>query len=513
MGPDQLEGFLIPYPERTSSRRWKMVSVLVSIGILFLAIIAFFSLAFVVSSIWERERRAALIGGLISCVLLGLIAVLFVIRETGFFRTTIGLTVLLAGLIVMAGAFLLMSKRTAQNPRALEGTKGYVVGEVERFDERNQVFARNRSLPPDSEQYRAFYSEHPQWEAFDAERRKRGGPLGVPGIIDKPHEGPNVAALLSTFSVPPHLGRPDVVQPKAHPHFHGGKISLSPEEATARVKGFARHVGADLVGIAETNPLWVYARRGEIFYDNWEQWGEEIHVDHKYAVVFAVEMSWDMVRTAPHTPSVIETGLIYAKAAFIATLLGSFIANLGYSATANHLRRYDVLLVPMAVDAGLGEVGRLGYLMTREFGPRVRLGCVTTDLPLVPDRPVDIGVEGFCSICKKGALCCPSRSIPFDDLREVGGTLRWKLNAETCFEYWGKAGTDCNICMMVCPWSHRRTLPHRAITEMVSRSRIARSVFSPMDDAFYGRKPKPCSFVEWADYTQGKRRESNDGLK
>jgi len=64
---------------------------------------------------------------------------------------------------------------------------------------------------------------------------------------------------------------------------------------------------------------------------------------------------------------------------------------LGYSATANHLRHYDALLVPLAVDAGLGETGRLGYLMTRDYGPRVRLGAVTTDLPLIPDKPVDMG--------------------------------------------------------------------------------------------------------------------------
>ena len=115
----------------------------------------------------------------------------------------------------------------------------------------------------------------------------------------------------------------------------------------------------------------------------------------------------------------------------------------------------------------MGEMGRLGYLMTREFGPRQRLSAVTTDLPLVPDEPVDIGVEDFCRICRKCAVCCPSRSIPEGDPQEVNGSLRWKLNEMTCFEYWGKVGTDCNVCMRVCPWSHARTLPHRMIVWMV----------------------------------------------
>ncbi|MDW7709924.1 MAG: hypothetical protein SCH98_05575 [Deferrisomatales bacterium] len=77
----------------------------------------------------------------------------------------------------------------------------------------------------------------------------------------------------------------------------------------------------------------------------------------------------------------------------------------------------------MAVDAGLGEISRMGYVITKEYGPRVRLGGVTTDLPLVPDRPVDIGVEDFCTICKKCARCCPSRSIPRDEPKMVNGTL------------------------------------------------------------------------------------------
>ena len=53
---------------------------------------------------------------------------------------------------------------------------------------------------------------------------------------------------------------------------------------TTRVKGYATNIGADLVGIAEINPNWVYSHRGEIFHENWEDWGREIPVDHKYVV-------------------------------------------------------------------------------------------------------------------------------------------------------------------------------------------------------------------------------------
>ena len=232
-----------------------------------------------------------------------------------------------------------------------------------------------------------------------------------------------------------------------------------------------------------------------------EEWGQELEAKQRYAIVFAVEMSLEMVGAVPHTPSAMESLRKYGDGASVAVQLASFIANLGYSATANHLSYYEGMLVPMAVDAGPGEVGRIGYLMTKEFGARQRLGAVTTDLPLIPDVPVDIGIKDFCDICKKCAVCCPANSIPQDDPGEVNGTLRWKLNAESCFEYWGKVGTECCICMRVCPWSHARTLPHQVIVSLISRNRASRRIFSYMDDIFYGRKPKSKTPPGWAKFT------------
>ena len=144
-----------------------------------------------------------------------------------------------------------------------------------------------------------------------------------------------------------------------------------------------------------------------------------------------------------------------------------------------------------------------GYFLTKEFGPRIRLGAVTTDLPLISDKPVDIGIDDFCTICKKCANCCPSKSIPVDEHpKEFNGTLRWKLNADTCYGYWFKVGTDCCICMKVCPWSHARTFPHKLIVWMITRNKLARRLFSFMDDIFYGKKPiRPKDAPQWATYS------------
>jgi reductive dehalogenase len=473
------------------------LSLIVTLG---LSAQAAVGLIYLVSCIREKENRASFFAAVQFIGMVGLTILFVWWWQTGLFATGPGIGLLVCFLMAVPAAYLLLVRRTQGNPKALEGTKGLIVGEVKRPDERDIVFARNRSLRPGTEQYKAYYAMWPEKEQYDTARREKGGPLGHPGLIDRPNDRPNVAATMASIAIPLSLSMPELYSPSAHPEFKGQQVKIAAEEASKRVKGYALSVGAGLVGITAINPLWIYSHRGEIFHENWADWGAEIKINHKYAIVFATEMAFELVNTAPHSPTTIASMGNYAKGAFIATQLAAYIANLGYSATANHLRHYDALLVPLAVDAGLGETARLGYLMTKDFGPRVRLGAVTTDLPLVPDQPVDIGAEDFCKICKKCANCCPSNSIPLGDQREVNGTLRWKLNAETCFEYWGKVGTDCNICMRVCPWSHATTLPHKIIRALITRNRLSRRLFNLMDNIFYGKKPKPKPAPGWARY-------------
>jgi len=474
------------------------LSLLVTLG---LSAQAAIGLSYLISSIWEKEKRASIFATVQFIGMAGLLILFAYCWRSGFLATGTGIGVLIFFLIGGAAVGVLLIRKTPANPKALEGTQGLIVGEVKRPDERDIVFARNRSLRPGSEQYKAYYAMRPELETYDTARRQKGGPLGHPGSIDRPGDRPNVAATMASLAIPLHLSTPEKYNPSAHPEFSGQRVEISPQEASERIKGYTLNVGADLVGIAEINPLWVYSNRGEIFHENWEDWGSEIEINHKYVIVFATEMAFELVGTAPHSPTTIASMGNYARGAFIATQLAAYITNLGYSATANHLRHYDAALVPLAVDAGLGETARLGYLMTKDFGPRVRLGAVTTDLPLVADKPVDIGAEDFCKLCKKCARCCPSNSIPLGDQQAVNGTLRWKLNAETCFDYWGKVGTDCNICMHVCPWSHATTLPHKIIRTLITRNRISRRLFNLMDDIFYGKKPKPKAPPRWANYT------------
>ena len=461
-----------------------LLLILLSLDLVFLV----GAIIFTKDSVREQESRAMKIGyiGIALMVLLGA----FILFSPGL-RWAVAI---FFALLVLLLLLCLIPGRS--NPQALKGTEGYIKGEVKRFDERDNVFARNRSLPPGSEVYKLYYQMHPEKEERDATRRSAGPPLGKPGSIDKEFR-PNVSMLKGTFHLPFSLGRKELVEPPIDP----SALAVGPKEMTERIKGFARHLGADLVGICHVDPRWAYSHRGEIFYNNWEDWGKEILRPLPFAVVIATEMDDKLVSSAPHTPSVVESGVNYAKGAYISTILANFIAQLGYEAVAHHFRHYDLVLVPLAIDAGLGELGRFGFLITKPFGPRVRLAAVTTSLPLVPDKPVDLGVQEFCARCLKCADTCPSQAIPSGGKVVFNGVEKWKLDEESCFGYWAKVGTDCNICMAVCPYSRPDRSIHRPLRWMVARSPFARVLLPYVDNLLYGRKWRPRRVPSWIKYS------------
>ncbi len=186
----------------------------------------------------------------------------------------------------------------------------------------------------------------------------------------------------------------------------------------------------------------------------------------------------------------------------IAVELARYIRNLGYPARA-HVSdsNYQIMMPAVAHDAGLGELSRMGYLISRKFGARVRLGGITTNLPLVPDRPVVFGVQDFCQVCLKCAENCPSSAIPTGAKTTVRGVEKWQLNIQSCHRYWRVAGTDCGLCMRVCPFSHPPTFLHNIVRKGIAHSAIARRMSVWGDDLLYGRrvrmaKPRPLSSAE-----------------
>jgi reductive dehalogenase len=268
---------------------------------------------------------------------------------------------------------------------------------------------------------------------------------------------------------------------------------IDSHEATRRIKGFARYLGVLDVRVTRLRDYHVYSHAGRQL----SNWGGEIAIRHDYAVVFSVEMSHPMVHSAPLLPTAVETSVEYMRIASISICLANYIKNLGYNARAHLDGNYQVLATAVAHDAGLGELGRLGLIITPSHGPRVRTAVVTTDLSLIEDQPINFGVQHFCEICKKCAENCPSQSIDRGKKREVRGVLKWQSKMESCYKYWRSVGTDCSICLAVCPYSKPDTLYHRVLRFFINRNVLARKLAFFLDDLLYGKKPRHVHKPDW----------------
>lgn len=259
---------------------------------------------------------------------------------------------------------------------------------------------------------------------------------------------------------------------------------------TRQVKEAASLYGADLVGIARVNPLWVYAC-------NTDEKPIELPEGVDTAVVMVVSMDYDSIRTSPSAVAGAATGNGYSRMAFTGACVARYLSELGWRAKA--CGNDTALSIPLAVDAGLGEQGRNGLLITRDYGPRVRLFKVLTDAPLVPDAPSSFGVKAFCEVCQKCTITCPSRSISAGEMTDHGptpsnnpGVLKWYTNPDTCLTFWRRNGVSCANCIRSCPFNKPRGRLHDLARWLVkARSRtVDRALVLGDDWLGYGKARK-----------------------
>jgi ferredoxin len=201
---------------------------------------------------------------------------------------------------------------------------------------------------------------------------------------------------------------------------------------------------------------------------------------------------------APRAPVVMESAQQYLASGTVAVQLALMIRRLGWRARAHIDGNYQLCCPLVARDAGLGEIGRMGLLMTPDLGPRVRLAVVTCDLPLVADaRRPDPSVADFCRLCEKCAEVCPGGAIPGGEAGPVDGVERWRIDQAACFAVWCDTGVDCARCVQCCPYSHPDTWLHRPVRWLIRRSRAARWLALRADDALYGRRPPSRPVTGW----------------
>lgn len=216
---------------------------------------------------------------------------------------------------------------------------------------------------------------------------------------------------------------------------------------TKAIKALSHYLGSAITGICEIPEYCWYSHRKD---------GTVITPYHRYAMVMLIDQGHETFEggCGDDWISGSQSMRSYMRGAEISGTLADHIRRLGHPARAQTSIDSDVLHVPLLILAGLGEQSRIGETALNPFlGPRLKTVVLTTDMPLIPDKPIDFGLQQFCSKCIKCARECPSQSIPFGDKVIFNGYETWKPDSERCAKYrmQNLKGSACGRCIKTCP--------------------------------------------------------------
>jgi len=212
-----------------------------------------------------------------------------------------------------------------------------------------------------------------------------------------------------------------------------------------------RERGAALVGFADLGALAPEPRHGLPF-----------------GVSIAVPLTPSIVAAIPEGPSQDYADEYDKRNALLnelAKAAAEFLERCGHRAVAFEAtlgpRADPARPVPLphktvATRAGLGWIGKCALLVTRQFGPAIRLSAVLTDAPIPAGEPIDESQCGDCTVCVD---VCPGGAVRGDNW-QAGMAREDLFDPFACRaaqqERRAAAGvtkTGCGLCIALCPFT------------------------------------------------------------
>ena len=445
-----------------------MTGFLTLINTVFFTGLSLFFLILCLSSFFEKEIRAALI------------ALVFMVLNTLFWKilnpgSLPGLNLIVVSGLGLFGAVSLVKffPRDALKKGSLNRDTSRAI----QYDERDNMFARN-NIQHHPELMETYYSLRPENKSHDRQ------------IHNKPEFGDVKQVYHDEYTAPCYGAAFEYLEqtiPLSNGIVAHQKKQVNMKKFTPALSDMICFYGGCDVGFIPLRPHHFYSHKGR----HARNWGEKTDQTHKTAIVIVVPMRIPMIKQGPTSAVIQESAQKYVEAAKISNIAASYIRQFGFSARAHNDANYETLCVPLAVESGLGELGRMGLFMHKIHGPCVRLAIITTEMeiPASPPSP-GLHMEDFCLICKKCADNCPSGSITHGEEPVSRNFKHWSIDQEKCFSYWKTIGSDCGMCISVCPYTKPDTLIHKLVRFYISRNVLNQRIALFMDDLLYGRIKK-----------------------
>ena len=208
------------------------------------------------------------------------------------------------------------------------------------------------------------------------------------------------------------------------------------KDVTEEIRGKAKSLGFGEVGFTKYDRKYTYKSK--------KGW-----VKFEHAICLALEQDYWQTQTIPSMEAEFAHFGTYEEEGAYAIELAEYIRSLGYRAQIHSPNDNSAAYIPMFVEAGLGQLGANGQLLSPHFGSRSRLMIISTDAVVTYDEPVDYGLHKFCEICQVCVNRCPGRALVKDKVWWRGAE-KHKLMYDRCRPVMATY-EGCGVCMLVCP--------------------------------------------------------------
>jgi epoxyqueuosine reductase len=256
--------------------------------------------------------------------------------------------------------------------------------------------------------------------------------------------------------------------------------ALGPAELSRVIRAEAKRLGISEVGFAKADVKYTFAGAPDPGDTN--------------VIVCLLEQDFAATQSAPSSRAERSAMLAYAALQSREADLVRFIRSLGYYARPNGFGSLEGIAIHYGEQAGLGQLGLNGQLLTPTAGSRVRLALITTDAPVELGRPIDYGVPKLCDQCQLCVRRCPPGAIP-NSRQPKRGIVKASIKPERCMPVVAQAH-GCAVCMKVCPvqrYGLQAVHDHFSETgEILGKGSDELEGFLwPLDGRYYGPGEKP----------------------
>jgi epoxyqueuosine reductase QueG len=230
-------------------------------------------------------------------------------------------------------------------------------------------------------------------------------------------------------------------------------------EHTEELKAAARKAGADLVGVADLRP---FKAGGSVLPPNMlERFTNAVSI-----AIHLDDAIIDGIDCAPTPDYARHYRAVNATLDAVTAQLGKWTNERGFSALAipasQIVDETDLLgsisHKAVARMAGIGWQGKSLLIVSPQYGPRIRLSTLLTDMPLSTGTPL----KNRCGTCGKCTKACPASAIKNIGTKDRYETREDALWFSQCvkqtlqFKARPGIGTSiCGVCVRVCPFGKR----------------------------------------------------------